>query len=411
MLNPFRSTNPNRGRWSLALRVTVLVISAIAFVSFGFRRPPARAHVQGHWDAVARGRMYLRQGRPDRAFEAVSAIRDEAPGAGEAMTVAGLALLQYREFRGARLTLERALKLQPDQLDATKTLAALDLMLGNGMSGVKLLRKAASLDPRDAQVWLTLGNVHHDLGEPGEAAHAFEEALKRDPKDREALFKLITELLDINRTDEATPRLTEALRRYPDDPALLALAARQARDTGRMDEALALATRALGGDPDNLNALLVRARARVTSGHPEQALGDLEHAVAAHPSDLGAMQLLAQVEAQLSLAERSRATIERRRRASERLGLMAQLTQQIARRPDDAELRWRMGKAAVEGGSFLLASQCFKAALALDPNYQPAREGLSALPAAFRNEPSSSRRPASEGLSSEEPVGTPRSSR
>ncbi len=401
MPNPFGLTIWRRGRWGLVLRATVLVISAIAFVWFGFRRPPVRAYGQGHWDAVARGRMYLRQGRHDRAFEAVSAIRDEAPGAGEAMTVAGLALLHYREYRGARMTLERALKLQPDQLDATKTLAALDLMLGNGRNGVKLLSKAARLDPRDARIWLTMGKVYHDLGEPGQAAHAFKEALKRDRKDREALFKLIAELLNINRPDEATPWLTEALQRFPDDPTLLGLASLQARDTGRMDEAWALAARALGSDPDNLNALLVRARARVTSGDPEQALGDLEHAVAAHPSDLGALQLLAQVEAQLGLAERSRATIERRRRASERLVLMARLTQRIAQRPDDAELRWRMGQAAAEGSSFLLASQCFKAALALDPNYQPARESLAALPASSR----------SEGLSAKEPVGPSRSSR
>lgn len=411
MPNPCGLTIWRQGRWSLALRATVLVISAITFVWFGFRRPPARTHAPGHWEAVERGRMYLRQGRPDRAFEAVSTIRDEAPGAGEAMTVAGLALLQYREYRGARMTLERALKLQPDQLDATKTLAELELMLGNGRNGVKLLSEAARLDPRDAQVWLTMGKVYHDLGEPGQAAHAFEEALKRDSKDREALFKLITELLNISRPDDATPWLTEALRRFPDDPTLLGLAARHARDTGRKDEAPALATRALEGDPNNLNALLVRARAHVSSGHPQQALEDLEHAVATHPNDLGAMQFLAQVEAQVGLAERSRATIERCRRAGERLDLMAQLTERIARRPDDAELRWRMGQAAAEGGSFLLASQCFKAALALDPQYQPAREGLAALPSAFRNEPSSSRRLAREGLSSEVPIGPPRSSR
>ena len=70
-----------------------------------------------------------------------------------------------------------------------------------------------------------------------------------------------------------------------------------------------------------------------------------------------------------------------------------------------------MGQAAAEGGSFLLARRCFEAALALDPNYQPAREGLAALPAAFRDEPSHSHRPTSEGLSSEKPVGTPRSYR
>jgi tetratricopeptide (TPR) repeat protein len=407
---PFRSINPNRGRWSLTLGVTILVISVIALVSFGFRRPPVRAHVRGHWEAVAQGRMYLRQGRPDKAFEAVSAIRDEAPGAGEAMTVAGLALLQFREYRGARMALERALKLEPNQLDATKTLAQLNLMLGNGPRGVDLLREAARLDPRDAKVWLIMGKVYHELGEPGDAAQAFEEALKRAPNDREALFGLITDLLDSSRPEEASPWLIKALRRFPDEPILLGLAARQARDTGRIDEALALAERALRGDPDNLDALLVRARSYMTSGRSEQALGDLELAVAAHPNDPRALQLLGQTEEQLGLTERSRATIERRRQAMARAELMAKLTQEIAVHPDDPELRWRMGRAAAEGGSFRLASQCYKSALALDPKYQPAREELAALPADFRDEPSDSHRPARKGLTSEQPVRTPRSS-
>jgi Tfp pilus assembly protein PilF len=41
-----------------------------------------------------------------------------------------------------------------------------------------------------------------------------------------------------------------------------------------------------------------------------------------------------------------------------------------------------MGQTAWEAGSFLLASRCFEAALALDPNFQQARASLAALRAA-----------------------------
>ena len=41
----------------------------------------------GHWEAVARGQQHLDAGRPDLALKAVMHIRDDGPGAGEAMTI------------------------------------------------------------------------------------------------------------------------------------------------------------------------------------------------------------------------------------------------------------------------------------------------------------------------------------
>jgi tetratricopeptide (TPR) repeat protein len=359
-----------------------MVAAVVGYVAYDPSIAGARR--QDHWKEVADGRHHLQQGRPDLALRSVERVRDEAPGSGEAMTVAGQALFQLRDYRSARLAFERALKLQPDQADATKTLAALYLMLGDGVRGVELLRAATRLDPNDAKVWLTLGKVSHDLGETAEASAAFDEALKREPGNREALIGVITDLLNSNRSEAATPRLTEALRRSPDDPALLGLAARQARDLGRPDEALALATRALKGDPDDFNALLVRARIEAASGHPDRALGDLERAVAARPNDTGALQLLVQVQSRLGMSEKASETIARHRRAVERGTLMDKITREIALRPDDPEPRYRMGRLAAEGGSDLLAGRCFEAALALDPGYQPARDGLLALRIAQR---------------------------
>ena len=182
-----------------------------------------------HWDAVARGRDYLRRGRPDLALQAVGAVRDEAAGSGEAMTVAGLALLRMGEYRGARLALERALKLQPNQFDAATTLAELNFGLGNGSRGIEVLQMAARLRPQEFRVWFTMGKVLHDLGDFPKAIQAYERALGLNPDDREALIGLIGCLMDTDQPDQAEPWVIKALDKYPDDPRVLGFAARGVR--------------------------------------------------------------------------------------------------------------------------------------------------------------------------------------
>ena len=117
--------------------------------------------VREHWAAVARGRDALRRGRPDLALQAVNTVRDEAPGSGEAMTVAGLALLRLGEYRGARLALERALKLQPNQFDAAITLAELNFGLGNGPPWNR-----SPPDGRSAPTARVPSLAHHGQGSP-----------------------------------------------------------------------------------------------------------------------------------------------------------------------------------------------------------------------------------------------------
>ena len=58
---------------------------------------------------------------------------------------------------------------------------------------------------------------------------------------------------------------------------------------------------------------------------------------------------------------------------------MDRLTKVIDQHPEDPEPRWRMGQAAMDGEMYVLAYQCFQAALDLDPTYQPARCALETL--------------------------------
>ena len=347
--------------------------------SFSRSKGSAIEPQEGHWGAVVRGRMFLQQNRPDLALQAVALVRDERPGAGEAMGVAGVALARMEKIRSARSALERAIALQPKQPIVVKTLAAIYLSLGETDRGLDLLKKATMLTPSDPHPWFAMGKVYLDMGLTADAASAFEESLKRDPSQPEARLGRIEALLASGRAEDAGPLVTEALRIEPDNPQLLGLAARQARDSGRPDEAISFAERALKLDPEVIEALMTRARLCHASGRDEIALADVERVVSKNPNLLSALNLKMQIQTSLGLTKGVSETAVLLKKQTERLALMEELTKEIGRRPDDAKPRWRLGQVAAEGGQIVLAANCYQAALALDPNCRPAAEGLTAL--------------------------------
>jgi len=335
-----------------------------------------------HWDEVARAQYYLDRGHPDLAFHAVSGIRDGRPGAAEGLTLAARALLMRSDVTLARRSLERSLQMSPDQPEAARMLAAIYLTAGEGQRGIAMLKEAARLGPSDFRPWYAMAKIYSDLGNFPDSAEAYTQALCRDPpaaESKEIRIGRARALLNANQAERAAADLDALRKQSPDDAQVLALAASQARDLGRVNEAEALADAALGRDPDEFDGLLVRARLRFLSRRPRLAIADLERAVRARPTDVAALQLLGQSQQSLSLAKEAAATLERADRARNRNILIDRLTKVIERRPEDPEPRWRMGQAALEGEMYLLAHQCFQAALDLDPNYKPARDGLRAL--------------------------------
>src|SRR4051794_18453225 len=94
------NTRPDHLR-SLGRRAGTIAIVVVGIVVLGLgwswhtRLGPRASE---HWEAVARGRTYLARNRPDLALQAVVDVKDEGPGAGEAMTVAGVAMARYGQF-------------------------------------------------------------------------------------------------------------------------------------------------------------------------------------------------------------------------------------------------------------------------------------------------------------------------
>jgi len=203
--------------------------------------------------------------------------------------------------------------------------------------------------------------------------------LKRRPTHLESRIGLIQALVEGHHPEEADPLLNSMLRERPDDPKILILAVRLAEEMGRQQDAERFLERALFQDPDHREGLLLRARALFGKGRTREALRDAERALALGPMDLGALHLVGLIQSALGLKERAAQTVARRREVGQRLTRIDELSQEIAQRPNDPEPRWRLGRVAVEAGMTSLAVQCYQAALAQDPNCEPARQGLREL--------------------------------
>jgi predicted Zn-dependent protease len=336
---------------------------------------------RGAWRAVAQARHCLSVGRPDLAYLAVYHVRDEEPGSGEAAAVKGQVWIRLREYPEARIALERALTLQPNQFEVAVLLAKLNLDLGNGLGAIEVLERAARLRPGEFRIWFTMGQAFKDLGDNLRAGQAYEKAHEIEPDHGEALVALIDALLRGGQSDRAGPWVVKALARYPEDPVVLGFAAHEACDAHRVDDAMAMADRALRGDPANLNALLARARCLIARSQWKEALPEVERAAAASPHDTGSLHLLAIIEARLGFASRASLTLAKLNKEQERLESMSVLNQRIARNPDDPRLPWQRGQLALESGMTPLAARCFQAALALEPKFGLAQDSLAALQA------------------------------
>ena len=373
-----RSARRARGLLTLATALPLLGLLAEWWWSRG-SRPAPMSSVQA---ATERGRGYLRSRRPDLALQAVEQVREATPEAGEAMAVAGLALIEMGQYRAARMALERALVLRPDQFEVAVTLGELNLDLGNARRGSEVLEVAARLRPREFGVWRILGRALDDLDDRAGAERAYRKALEVRPEDREVLRSLVALLVNNGQSDRARPWVDRALKAAPDDPVLLGLAAQAAFDTNRIDEAIFLADRAIERAPRTIEALLARARCRVSRSDWQAARSDAVLAASAGTDDPAALQLLGMIESRLGQTDRAREAMARCARAQERRRRMTELSEQLEAHPDDPEIPWKMGQLAAEAGSTLLASRCFEACLALDPDHREARAGLASLRAA-----------------------------
>ena len=173
------------------------------------------------------------------------------PRHGEALEWRGTALRWLRRFDQARIALQEAIELRPDQPD----------------------------------LLVEMGWVHGDQLQHEEALTWFRRALDINPHDSWALRSQIAELQSLRRFDEAETAAQEAIDRRPLDVAVILQMGLLCRDQFRLEDALTWYTRALEVDPRDASTLRWRIQALRSLRKFDQAEAAAREAIELRPDE------------------------------------------------------------------------------------------------------------------------------
>jgi tetratricopeptide (TPR) repeat protein len=154
------------------------------------------------------------------------------PGAWQAQTRLGAALLERGDVRGAAEHFAQGVRLKPDDADSRNNLGLALVTLGRIDEGIAQYRESVRLHPGQFFAHANLGDVLARQKQYGEAAAAYREAIRLQPALAPLHYRLGVVLLDGSKPAEAIVSLERAAALAPHHPEITAALerARRARE-------------------------------------------------------------------------------------------------------------------------------------------------------------------------------------
>jgi tetratricopeptide (TPR) repeat protein len=181
-----------------------------------------------------------------RAAEAaLEALVTRAPASAVAQQRLGTVYLLERRLADAKACFSRALKLDPDYVDALIGLGRVETEEGDADAARKRFETAIEIDPHRSQAHFSLGSVLQIMGRTDAAMGEFFRTLEGEPNHAEASRCIAAIQLAKNQPEQALSRLNQVLEMSADDG----------------------------------EARFLRGRAQIAIGHTAQAVADLKDAI------------------------------------------------------------------------------------------------------------------------------------
>jgi tetratricopeptide (TPR) repeat protein len=227
--------------------------------------------------------------------------------------------------------------------------------------------------PDDWLPHILRGNAELRLyGKPSDAAKDFQRVLELKPHDPDAELALAQVLTNKGDYQEAIPYFESCLSSESVNPAeaLFGLATCQF-SLGSIDQARTTLEQLFAKDKDHGGGCFLQAKAELADGREEEALKWLEKANTLTPDESDVTNALLQVSRQLGRKE----DVERYQHRLDDIRLrndkMDRLLTLLKTYPEDAGLRYEVGKICLERDRPKEASHWFQAILYKDPNHLP----------------------------------------
>lgn len=245
-------------------------------------------------------------------------------------------------------------------------------------AALKFLNEALREAPYNVVALRHRGRLYLQLGNLQEAAVDFRTADVTEPGHPAGRLLLADSLVRTGRFAEATPLLKQLDKERPDDVNVLVALALCHVAAREFEPAANLLSRALERQPRHAPALLERGRLELEQNRPNLAEPWLRRSLEADPADRRAHYLLFQclrLQAKDEAADRQ--LIQAKRVGADLTRLREIITDELAKRPNDAALHHELGVLYLRNGQPKQGVDWLERALKLDARHRPTHESLA----------------------------------
>jgi Tfp pilus assembly protein PilF len=237
--------------------------------------------------------------------------------------------------------------------------------------------KVLEREPGNVPMLLLLGVIWDSKTNFNEAEKDFRAALEAQPEHAQARLELARFLVRQRQFEEATKHFEILRERHFQRPAVLMGLAICRRQESRTPEERALLDELLAEYPNSADALAERGRLKLEAGELAEAERDLRAAVAQTPYDREAVFHLAHCLHLRGKDEESAAFTAKIKKFEDDMKSLGALTDEIGKKPNNAELHRQAGLICHRNGMDLQAERWLLGALQIDPRYKPTYQSLA----------------------------------
>ncbi|MBU1225396.1 MAG: PEP-CTERM system TPR-repeat protein PrsT [Gammaproteobacteria bacterium] len=296
----------------------------------------AREAVSAHPDSPLAlellGAAQLASGDTTNALGSYRKLVERQPGLAAPLVKVATAQLAARDAAGARKTLQDALRIQPDALDAQLMLGSLEIQGARFDEAGRLARQAQQQHPGNPAGFILEGDTAFARKDYPAALAAFERAHKLAPAGA-LLVRQLQVLTASQRAAEGEKRVADWLAAHPQDAGTRAALAERLVTRGQHKAAVEHYLILNKSNPGNLVVLNNLAWALQESGD-RRAAAFAEQALKLKPDNPAVLDTLGWILVQQGQRERG----------------IKLLQQALSKAPDAAEIQWHLASAFAQSG-------------------------------------------------------------
>jgi putative PEP-CTERM system TPR-repeat lipoprotein len=278
------------------------------------------------------GTAQLAMGDATNALGSYRKLAERQPGQAAPLVKVATAQIATRDAAGARKTLQDALRIQPDALDAQLILGGLEIQGARFDEAGKLAKQAQQQHPDNPSGFILEGDTAYARKDYPAALAAFERAHKLAPAGA-LLIRQLQILTASQRAGEGEKRVADWLATHPQDAGTRAALAEHLVTHGQHKAAVEHYLILNKSNPDNLVVVNNLAWALQESGD-RRAAAFAEQALKLKPDNPAVLDTLGWILVQQGQRERG----------------IKLLQQALSKAPDAAEIQWHLASAFAQSG-------------------------------------------------------------